>query len=142
MQTTYALAWFLASWAKVLSWREVAKRFHSTWDTVFRCVEHAVVWGLAHRNLDGVVSIGVDEFAWKKRHKYLTLVYQIDHRCKRLSVGQLAVRAHVTSPSVSHHLRKLLEGELVRIERRGRCTLVRRNEHRWQMVLGAFAAAE
>ena len=68
----------------MLSWREVAKRFHSTWDTVFRCVEHAVVWGLAHRNLDGVVSIGVDEFAWKKRHKYLTLVYQIDHRCKRL----------------------------------------------------------
>lgn len=56
-----------------------------------------------------------------------------------LSVGQLAVRAHVTSPSVSHHLRKLLEGELVRIERRGRCTLVRRNEHRWQMVLGALA---
>jgi hypothetical protein len=30
---THALAWFLASWAKVLSWREVAKRFHSTWDT-------------------------------------------------------------------------------------------------------------
>jgi transposase len=84
MQTTHALAWFLASWAKVLSWREVAKRFHSTWDTVFRCVEHAVGWGLAHRNLDGVVSIGVDEFAWKKRHKYLTLVYQIDHGCKRL----------------------------------------------------------
>ena len=84
MQTTHALVWFLASWAKVLSWREVAKRFHSTWDTVFRCVEHAVRWGLAHRNLDGVVSIGVEEFAWKKRHKYLTLVYQIDHRCKRL----------------------------------------------------------
>ena len=48
------------------------------------CVEHTVRWGLAHRNLDGVLSIGVDEFAWKKRHKYLTLVYQIDHGCKRL----------------------------------------------------------
>jgi transposase len=83
-QTTHALVWFLASWAKVLSWREVAQRFHSTWDTVFRCVEHAVRWGLAHRNLDAIASIGVDEFAWKKRHKYLTLVYQIDHRCKRL----------------------------------------------------------
>jgi DNA-binding transcriptional ArsR family regulator len=59
-----------------------------------------------------------------------------------LSVGQLAVRAHVTSPSVSHHLRKLIEGELVRIERRGRCTVVRRNEHRWQTILSAFATAE
>src|SRR5579864_4067549 len=79
MQATHALVWFLASWAKVLSWKEVARRFHSSWGTVFRCVEHAVRWGLEHRSLDGVLSIGVDEFAWKKRHKYLTLVYQLDH---------------------------------------------------------------
>ena len=84
MQTTHALVWFLASWAKVLSWKEVAVRFHSTWDTVFRCVEHAVRWGLAHRSLDGILSIGVDELAWKKRHKYLTLVYQLDHGRRRL----------------------------------------------------------
>jgi transposase len=84
MQTTHALCWFLASWAKVLSWKEVAQRFQSSWDTVFRCVEHAVRWGLAHRNLDGIGAIGVDEFAWKKRHKYLTLVYQLDHGCRRL----------------------------------------------------------
>lgn len=84
MQTTHALVWFLASWAKVLSWKEVARRFHSSWDTVFRCVEHAVRWGLAHRNLDGILAIGVDELAWKKRHKYLTLVYQLDHGRRRL----------------------------------------------------------
>lgn len=41
-------------------------------------------WGLAHRSLDGIASIGVDELAWKKGHKYLTLVYQIDHGCRRL----------------------------------------------------------
>jgi transposase len=84
MHTTHALVWFLASWAKVLSWKEVARRFHSSWDTVFRCVEHAVRWGLAHRDLDGIAAIGVDEFAWKKRHKYLTLVYQLDHGRRRL----------------------------------------------------------
>jgi transposase len=84
MQTTHALVWFLASWAKVLSWKEVARRFRSSWDTVFRCVEHAVRWGLAHRSLDGIASIGVDELAWKKRHKYLTLVYQLDHGRRRL----------------------------------------------------------
>ena len=84
MQTTHALAWFLASWAKVLSWKEVARRFGSSWDTVFRCVEHAVRWGLAHRSLDGILAIGVDELAWKKRHKYMTLVYQLDHGRRRL----------------------------------------------------------
>src|SRR5262249_25633101 len=52
--------------------------------TVFRSVEHAVRWGLEHRNLDGVRSIGVDELAWKKGHKYLTVVYQIDNGCRRL----------------------------------------------------------
>jgi hypothetical protein len=84
MQTTHAFVWFLASWAKVLSWKEVARRFCSSWDTVFRCVEYAVQWGLKHRNLDGVLAIGVDELAWKKRHKYLTLVYQLDHGRRRL----------------------------------------------------------
>jgi transposase len=81
---TDAFVWFVASWARALSWAEVARRFHSSWDTVFRCVEHAVRWGLEHRNLDGVRCIGVDELAWKKGHKYLTLVYQIDHGRRRL----------------------------------------------------------
>jgi transposase len=84
MQTTHALVWFLASWAKVLSWKETARRFRTSWDTVFRCVEHAVRWGLEHRSLDGIGSIGVDELSWRKRHKYLTLVYQLDHGRRRL----------------------------------------------------------
>jgi transposase len=84
MHSTHAFVWFIASWARVLSWTEVARRFRSSWDTVFRCVEQAVRWGLAHRDLDGIRSIGVDEFAWKKGHKYLTLVYQIDHGRRRL----------------------------------------------------------
>jgi transposase len=82
--TTHAFTWFLASWAKVLSWQETARRFATSWDTVFRAVEHAVTWGLANRNLDGIRSIGVDELSWKKGQKYLTLVYQIDHGCRRL----------------------------------------------------------
>jgi transposase len=81
---THALAWFLASWAKVLSWKETARRFGTSWDSVFRAVEQAVRWGLEHRSLDNIASIGVDELAWKKGHKYLTLVYQIDHGCRRL----------------------------------------------------------
>jgi len=80
--TTYA--WFLASWAKVLSWTETARRFHTSWHVVFDAVRHAVEWGKAHRNLDGITAIGVDELSWKKGHKYLTVVYQVDRHCRRL----------------------------------------------------------
>jgi transposase len=82
--STHAYTWFLASWAKVLSWSETARRFRTSWDVVFRAVAHAVRWGLEHRHLDGIRSIGVDELSWKKGHKYLTVVYQIDHGCRRL----------------------------------------------------------
>ena len=81
---TQAYGWFLADWAKRLCWKEVAVVFHSSWDSVFRSVEMAVEWGRAHQDLSGVQAIGIDEIAWKKGHKYLTLVYQIDDHCKRL----------------------------------------------------------
>jgi transposase len=85
--TTYA--WFLAGWAKRLSWREVARAFHTTWDHVFRAVDMAVQWGRAHVNLDGIEAIGVDEIQWQHGHRYLTLVYQIDAARKRLLwIGQ------------------------------------------------------
>jgi transposase len=79
-----AYLWFLADWARRLSWKEVAERFGTSWDTVRRAVDHAVKWGCAHRDLSGITSIGVDEIARGKGHKYLTLVYQIDRDCKRL----------------------------------------------------------
>jgi transposase len=42
---TEAYAWFLAGWAKRLSWKEVAEAFRTSWDHVFCSVERAVVWG-------------------------------------------------------------------------------------------------
>ena len=44
---TDAYAWFLAGWAKRLSWQEVAAAFPTSWDTVYRAVRMAVDWGLA-----------------------------------------------------------------------------------------------
>ena len=41
-QLTTTYAWFLASWAKRLSWWEVAQAFHTSWEKVFRSVELAV----------------------------------------------------------------------------------------------------
>ena len=83
-QLTTTYRWFLASWAKRLSWKGVASVFGTTWQNVFRSVKHAVSWGLAHRSLEGVAAIGVDEIQWQQGHKYLTLVYQIDEDCRRL----------------------------------------------------------
>jgi len=81
---TRSYQWFLAGWAKRLSWQEVANAFHSTWEHVQESVKYAVYWGLVHRDLQGVEAIGVDEVQWQRGHKYLTLVYQIDAHCKRL----------------------------------------------------------
>jgi len=75
---------FLAHWAKKLSWQEVAVSFRTSWSKVFQAVEYIVEWGLDHRDLSGITAIGVDEIAWRKGHKYLTLVYQIDAGCPRL----------------------------------------------------------
>jgi transposase len=81
---TTSYRWFLASWSKLLTWQQVAKAFHTSWQTVYRAVASAVEWGLAHRPLDGIEAIGVDEVQWRKGHRYLTLVYQIDGNCRRL----------------------------------------------------------
>jgi transposase len=83
-QLTKTYQWFLARWSKRLSWREVAQVFHTTWESVFRSVKMAVQWGLKHRDLSGIEALGVDEVQWRKGHKYLTLVYQIDSHGKRL----------------------------------------------------------
>ncbi|MEM9463664.1 MAG: ISL3 family transposase [Myxococcota bacterium] len=82
--TTKAYAWFLAGWAKKISWKDVARHFNTTWDTVFRAVSLAVEWGLKNRDLKGIRAIGVDEVLWHCGHKYLTVVYQIDAHCRRL----------------------------------------------------------
>ena len=83
-QLTTTYRWFLAGWARRLSWKGVARAFHTTWQNVFRSVKHAVSWGLTHRSLEGIEAIGVDEIQWQRGHKYLTLVYQIDEDCRRL----------------------------------------------------------
>ncbi|MFQ5927963.1 MAG: ISL3 family transposase [Terriglobia bacterium] len=81
---TRSYAWFLAGWAKRLSWKEVAEAFRTTWENVFRSVEMAVDWGRRHQDLSGIGALGIDEIQWRRGHQYLTLVYQIDAHQKRL----------------------------------------------------------
>jgi transposase len=83
-EITTVYQWFLAQWAKRLSWQEVAEAFHTSWYYVQGAVEMAVEWGRSHMNLDGVTAIGIDEMQWGRGHQYVTVVYQINEGCKRL----------------------------------------------------------
>jgi transposase len=84
---TIGMMAFLAMWARRLSWRETARAFDVSWEAVFRSVEWTVAWGLKHRVLEGVRSIGVDEIHWgrgKNGDGFLTVIYQIDAHMRRL----------------------------------------------------------
>ncbi|MFP4283751.1 MAG: ISL3 family transposase [Opitutales bacterium] len=83
-QLTTTYAWFLAGWAKRLSWLEVSRTFRTSWDSVYRAVQMAVAWGRAHVDLSGITAIGIDEMAWAKGHRYITVVYQLDEGRRRL----------------------------------------------------------
>jgi transposase len=82
MTTSYKL--FLSTWAKRLSWKDVARVFNTTWNSVFRAIKSVVDYGLEHRDWDGIEQIGIDEISVFKGHKYLTLVYQLDKGKRRL----------------------------------------------------------
>jgi transposase len=81
---TGSYLWFLARWARRLSWSEVARIFGTSWTTVFRAVEGAVEWGRAQASDEAVEAVGVDEVQWRRGHKYLTVVYEISGQCRRL----------------------------------------------------------
>jgi len=83
-ELTREYQWFLAGWAKRMSWEDVKKSFKTSWHHVYGSVQMAVEWGLHHRDLEGIWAIGIDEIQIWLGHKYITLVYQIDAGCRRL----------------------------------------------------------
>jgi IS5 family transposase len=75
--------------------------FETSWEAVYRSVEWFVEWGLEHRQLDGVASIGVDEIHWghgMKADNFLTAIYQIDAAPSSTdnSTGERAPEMHQT----------------------------------------------
>jgi len=81
---THYYAKYLADWAKDMSWKRVANRFQTSWQTVHRSVAEIVAYGLKHRKINKVTAIGIDEVQYHKGHNYITLVYQIDKGARRL----------------------------------------------------------
>jgi len=76
-QMTHALLVTLATWARALPWEQVARLFRCSWGTVATAVEAAVAYGLAHRDLDQLTHIGIDEISRKRGHVYVTNVYDL-----------------------------------------------------------------
>jgi transposase len=83
LQVCDALRSFLAQWARLLSWQEVANRFQVKWHDVYGSVKSVVRYGLRHRDLTGIRALGVDEVCVAKG-KLWTVVYQIDQGARRL----------------------------------------------------------
>ena len=83
-QQTNSYRLFLATWAKRLSWQEVARVFGTSWNSVYRAIYWVVSYGIVKRDLHSITSIGIDEIQYRRGHKYLTLVYQLDEGAKRL----------------------------------------------------------
>jgi transposase len=74
---TSSFACYLATWARILPWIEVARLFQCAWGTVSSSVDFVVKYGLENRDLSGITHIGIDEISRKKGHQYLTNVYDL-----------------------------------------------------------------
>ena len=54
--------------------------FKVHWNTVATAVHQAVAYGLEHREIGGVLYIGIDELSRQKGHVYVTNVYDLSTR--------------------------------------------------------------
>jgi transposase len=65
-------------WLKVASQKAVGEQLDLSWDEIHGIMERAVARGLARRQAQPVTRIGIDEKAFRKGHRYLTLVNDLD----------------------------------------------------------------
>ncbi len=74
MTTAYG---FLATWASMLPWKQVAELFNCSRGTVCSADHHVVNFALQNRDLSDLTVIGIDEISRKRGHQYLTNVYDL-----------------------------------------------------------------
>ena len=62
------------AWLKTASQKAVAEQLGLSWDEIHGIMDRAVKRGLKRREADPVPRLGVDEKAFRKGHKYVTVV--------------------------------------------------------------------
>lgn len=72
----------LAYMAQLMDYTTITRLIGVAWTTVARCVRRVVTERLKPERLSGLRCIGIDEFSYQKRHRYLTVV--VDHDCGRV----------------------------------------------------------
>jgi transposase len=68
-------------WLKVASQKAVAEQMGLSWHEVHGIQRRAVARGLARRQAQPIPFIGVDEKAFRKGHRYVTLVTDLNRSC-------------------------------------------------------------
>jgi transposase len=68
-------------WLQAASQQAVAARLGLSWDEVHTIMERAVRRGLARRTAEEIPYLGVDEKAFRKGHKYVTIVTDVLRGC-------------------------------------------------------------
>ena len=66
------------AWLKAASQKAVGEQLGLSWEEIHGILERAVQRGLARRQAEPVSKLGVDEKAFRKGHKYLTIVNDLD----------------------------------------------------------------
>jgi transposase len=79
---TYAFEEMAAYLAQSTDKTKVTKLLGLSWSAVGSIVERVIAERLDKTRFDGVTSIGIDEFSYRKRHRYITVV--VDHDRKRV----------------------------------------------------------
>lgn len=96
--------------AQITNKTEVAKIMGIAWRTVGNIVARVVADGLDPNRLDGLKHIGIDEFSYRKRHHYITIV--VDHERKRViwaAEGKSAETLNAFFDEIGPERAKLLE---------------------------------
>ena len=65
-------------WLGAASQQAVGELLHLSWDEIHRIMERAVERGLARREAEAITYLGIDEKAFRKGHRYVTLVNDLE----------------------------------------------------------------
>ena len=97
-------------WLKVASQKAVGEQLDLSWDEIHGIMERAVERGLKRRQAEVVKRIGIDEKAFRKGHRYLTLVNDLD-RSRVLFVAEDRKETSLDGfwPTLSDEQRKGIE---------------------------------